>query len=134
MGFFFGSVIFNGFLSQEKKDQSLIQEGNGKPLLWECCLVQPQESPGVLQTRRTSSSLTKQFLLLKVCRKIHYEFRSEKEIIYGGLSVLTTIFLDTCILFICVCVRLLSNCIICTICIKIFNVQGFVISFGTYRS
>ena len=29
-------------------------EGNGKSLLWECCLVHPQGSPGVLHTRRTS--------------------------------------------------------------------------------
>ena len=36
---------------EEKTDQCLIQgEGNGKPLLWECCLVHPQGSPGVLQT------------------------------------------------------------------------------------
>ena len=42
---------------KEKKDKCWIQDkGNDKPLLWECCLVHPQGSPGVLQTRRTSSS------------------------------------------------------------------------------
>ena len=33
-------------------------EDNGKPLLWECCLVHPQGSPGVLETRRTREQLS----------------------------------------------------------------------------
>ena len=40
---------------EEKTDQCLIQgESNGKPLLWECCLVHPKGSSGFLQTRQTS--------------------------------------------------------------------------------
>jgi hypothetical protein len=34
----------------KETDQCLIQgDGNGKPLLWKCCLVYPQGSPGVAE-------------------------------------------------------------------------------------
>ena len=44
-------LISEQHIQEEKTDQYLFQgEGNGKPLLWEICLVDPQGSPGVLQT------------------------------------------------------------------------------------
>ena len=45
-------IISKQHCQEETTGQYLIQgEGNGKPLLWQCCLVHPQRSPGVLQTR-----------------------------------------------------------------------------------
>ena len=45
------TLISEEHSQEEKTDQYLTQrEGNGKPLLRECCHY-PQGSPGVLQTR-----------------------------------------------------------------------------------
>ena len=41
-------LISEQYSQEEKMDQCLIQgEGNGRPLLWECCVVHPQGTPGV---------------------------------------------------------------------------------------
>ena len=66
-------IISEKHSQEEKTDCYLIQgEGNGKLLLWEWCLVHPQGSPGVLQTRRTSSS----YLFSSVNKELKYKFHT----------------------------------------------------------